>query len=147
MNSTNEILEAFSSQLGAAFFVIIAIYLAIIVLLLVSQWKIFVKAGQPGWAILIPFYNIYVYTQIIERPKWWMLLYFLGIVPLLGIFAVLVIAIMDAIRLAKVFGKDGGFAVGLILLGVVFYPILAFGNAEYQGVKPDSSDLLDNYKK
>jgi hypothetical protein len=146
MNS-NQFMEMMASQLGAAFFVIMVIYLAIIVLLLVSQWKIFVKAGQPGWAILVPFYNIYVYTQIIERPKWWMLLYFLAIIPLVGMLAVVVIAILDTIRLAKVFGKDGGFAVGLLLLGVVFYPILAFGDAEYQGTKADSPDLLDNYKK
>jgi hypothetical protein len=60
-----------------------------------------------------------------------MALYFLAIIPILGSIAVIVINILDLIRLSKVFGKDGGFAVGLILLGAVFLPILAFGDAEY----------------
>jgi hypothetical protein len=143
MNS-NVIIQPLMEQFGAMFFVIVVIYFALIIFLAACQWKIFVKAGQPGWAVLVPFYNIFVYTQIIQRPKWWMLLYFLGIIPLIGIIAVLVIAILDSIRLSNVFGKDGGFAVGLILLPIVFVPILAFGSATYQGNKTGTNDLLDN---
>ena len=92
----------------------------------VSMWKIFVKAGQPGWAAIIPIYNAYILTKIVGRPWWWLLLM---LIPFVNI----VIAIILAIDLAKSFGKGGGFAVGLILLGFVFYPILAFGDARYQG--------------
>ena len=120
---------------------------------IVVQWKIFLKAGQPGWAVLVPFYNLYVYTQVIQRPKWWMALYFLwfwepfiGFFSLLGLIAVLVIIILDTIRLAKVFGQGGEFAVGLIFLGIIFQPILAFGDAQYQheGAVVGDSDLLDS---
>jgi hypothetical protein len=94
-------------------------------------WKIFEKAGQPGWAALIPFYNLYVYTQIIRRPPWWMILYFAGIVPFIGAIGLLILSIVDSVRLSRVFGKPDVFAVGLIILGFLFYPILAFGNSEY----------------
>ena len=114
---------------------LLAAYLVFIILILVFMiivmWKINTKAGQPGWAVLVPFYNLYIYTQVIKRPTWWMALYFLAIIPILGSIAVIVINILDLIRLSKVFGKDGGFAVGSILLGAVFLPILAFGDAEY----------------
>jgi len=105
---------------------------AVIVLFsVVVGWKVFTKAGQPGWAVLIPIYNLYVYTQIVKRPGWWMLLYFASLIPVVGSLAVLVVSIMDTIRLAKVFGKGTGFGVGMILLGVIFYPILAFGDSNY----------------
>ena len=105
---------------------------AVIVLFsVVVGWKVFTKAGQPGWAVLIPIYNLYVYTQIVKRPGWWILLYFASVIPVVGSLAVLVVSIMDTIRLAKVFGKGTGFGVGMILLGVIFYPILAFGDSNY----------------
>jgi len=107
------------------FVLILAVFLVIV------QWKINTKANQPGWAVLIPFYNIYVYTQVIKRPGWWILLYLLVLIPILGLIAVFIIAILDSIRLARVFGKGDGFAVGLILLPIVFLPILAFGDATY----------------
>ena len=98
---------------------------------IIVGWKIFTKAGQPGWAVLVPIYNLYVYTQIVKRPGWWILLYFASVIPVVGSLAVLVVSIMDTIRLAKVFGKGTGFGVGLLLLGVLFYPILAFGDSNY----------------
>ena len=115
---------------------LIATYLSIVAVIalffIVVNWKIFDKAGQPGWAVLIPFYNLYVYTQIIKRPGWWMLLYvFAGFIPIIGAIAILVVSIVDTIRLANVFGRSSGFGVGLILLGIIFYPILAFGDSYY----------------
>lgn len=99
--------------------------LAIGILIVVGMWKVFTKAGQPGWGCIIPIYNLYLMCKIAGRPGWWVLLYF---VPLVGI----VIAILVAIDIAKAFGKGGGFAVGLVLLGFIFYPILGFGSAQYQ---------------
>lgn len=90
--------EGLFAVLGAFAGIALVLYSALIILLIVSQWKIFSKAGQPGWACLIPFYNIYVLTIIIKRPGWWMLLYFLAIVPIIGLIAVVVIAIMDTHR-------------------------------------------------
>ena len=106
--------------------VVLLIQLAIVVLVIASLWKIFVKAGHPGWAAIIPIYNIFIMLKIAGRPWWWLLLMF---IPIVG----LVIAIMVSVDLAKSFGKGVLFGIGLALLAFIFYPILAFGDAEYQG--------------
>jgi len=102
------------------------LYLGIIVLLIASIWKIFTKAGKPGWAAIIPIYNFIVLLEIINKPVWWIVLI---LVP----FVNLVIVIIMYLELAKVFGKSAGFGIGLVLLGIVFFPMLAFGDATYQG--------------
>jgi hypothetical protein len=104
----------------------LVIYLAIIVLVVAGMWKMFSKAGQPGWGAIIPFYNLYLILKIVGRPGWWLILY---IIPIANI----VVAVIIAIDLAKSFGKGGGFAVGLFFLNFIFIPILGFGSAEYQG--------------
>ena len=101
------------------------IYLALIILMIVSLWKIFAKAGKPGWACLVPIYNIIVLLEIVGRPLWWIILF---IIP----FANIVVAILIAVDLAKAFGKGAGTTIGLILLPIVFYPVLGFGSATYQ---------------
>ena len=114
-----------------------AILLPILLVVLIGMWRVYSKAGQPGWAVLIPFYNLYVFTQIIRRPGWWMLLYFASLIPVVGSIAVLVVSIMDYLRLAKVYGKSVGFGVGLVLLSPVFIPILGFGSASYDAARLD----------
>ena len=109
---------------GGAIFVLVE--LAILVFFIVTFWKIFGKAGQPGWYSLIPIFNIYILLKIVGRPWWWLILF---LIPIVGF----IIAIVVTVDLAKSFGKGVGFAIGMILLGIVFYPILAFGKAEYQG--------------
>jgi hypothetical protein len=105
---------------------IVVIEIAVIVFVIAGVWKTFVKAGQPGWSAIIPVYNLYVLTQIASRPGWWVLLLF---VPIVNI----VIGIVLAIDVAKAFGKGTGFGLGLALLSFIFYPILGFGDATYQG--------------
>jgi hypothetical protein len=102
------------------------ISLAFGLLLLVALWKIFSKAGRPGWISLIPIYNAYVLLKMASKPGWWLILFF---VP----FVNFVIAILFVVGLARNFGKGGGFVVGLIFLPFIFYPILAFGDAQYSG--------------
>jgi Family of unknown function (DUF5684) len=106
--------------------VIIIIYLAVIVLEIAAMWKVFVKAGQPGWAAIIPFYNTYILLKIVGRPGWWLILF---LIPLVNI----VMWIIVALDLSKSFGKSAGFTVGLVLLGIIFIPILGFGSAAYRG--------------
>ena len=101
------------------------IYLAVIVLMVASQWKVYQKAGQPGWACLVPFYNIIVLLQIIEKPIWWLLMMF---IPFVNIY----FCIITYIELAKKFQKGVGFALGLLFLSPIFFPILAFGDATYE---------------
>jgi len=88
------------------------------------MWKVFTKAGQPGWACLIPIYNFYIVLKIIGKAGWWLLLM---LIPLVNI----VIAILVRNGLAKSFGKGTGFTVGMILLPFIFVPILGFGDAQY----------------
>lgn len=100
------------------------VYVAIIALMIASVWKIFTKAGQPGWASLVPIYNIVVMFKIAGKPLWWLVL-------LLIPFANFVVLILVCVAIAKAFGKSTGFAVGMILLGIVFFPLLAFSDAKY----------------
>lgn len=105
--------------------VLLLVYAGVIIALIVSFWKIFVKAGQPGWASIIPIYNIYILLKIVCRPSWWLLLY---IIPVANI----IVSIVVTLDLAKRFNKGTGFGIGLILLPVIFYPILAFDIAPYK---------------
>jgi hypothetical protein len=98
------------------------VQLAITVVALAGLWKVFVKAGKPGWAAIVPFYNAYILAKIIGKPDWWLVLFLIPIVN-----------IIPCITLAEKFGKSTGFGVGLGLLGVVFFPILGFGDAKYLG--------------
>jgi len=107
--------------------VIMIFCLALLVVFLVGMWKVFEKAGQPGWAALIPIYNAYILTQIAGRPGWWVLLM---MIPLVNI----VIGIMIAIDVAKSFGQSALWGVVLLgLLGGIGYLVLGFGNYRYQG--------------
>jgi len=99
------------------------IYLAILLLVIVAHWKAFAKAGRPGWVIFIPFYNLYVCMQISSKPGWWWVLLCIPFVNI--IFSILMMR-----GLARNFGKGVGFTAGL-LLPIVFWPILAFGQARY----------------
>ena len=98
--------------------------LLLIVFLIICRWKIFAKAGQPGWASIVPIYNTIVYLQVCKKPVWW-------IVLLLLPFVNIVILIILTFQLAKVFGKGAGFGVGLLLVPIICLPILAFGSAQY----------------
>src|SRR5215475_12103430 len=104
----------------------IIVWCAVIVFLIAAQWKVFVKAGQPGWACIIPIYNIYIMTKIAGKPGWWVLMYLIPGVNL-------IFAIWLTNMISKSFGKDEAFTVGLLLLGIVFWPILGFGSAKYHG--------------
>jgi hypothetical protein len=96
------------------------------ILIIASLWKVFTKAGEPGWASIVPIYNIIVLLKIAGKPAWWIVLF---LIPLVSV----VVAFITYISLAKAFGKGAGFGIGLILLGPIFLPILAFGSAEYVG--------------
>jgi hypothetical protein len=95
-------------------------------LIIVAMWKVFTKAGQPGWASIIPIYNLYIWCKIVGRPWWWIILM---LIPFVNI----IVGIILCIDTAKSFGKGVGFGIGLALLGVIFWPILGFGSAQYQG--------------
>ena len=102
------------------------VYLLLIVVVIAGFWQVFVKAGKPGWAALIPIYNGIVLLEIVGREWWWIVFYFIP-------FVNLVVAVIVSLEVAKSFGKGAGFGVGLAFLPFVFYPILGFGDARYVG--------------
>ncbi len=106
--------------------VIMIITLIIGVITIIANWKVFTKAGKPGWTSLIPFYNMYQLFEVAGMNGW---MFLLLLVP----FVNFIIIIMLNINLAKAFGKDTGFAIGLILLNPIFMLILAFSDAKYIG--------------
>jgi hypothetical protein len=103
---------------------ILIVEVAIMVVVIAGMWKVFAKAGKPGWACIVPIYNMVVMLEIIGAPMWWIVMFFIPI-------ANLVFAIKMTWAMARVFGQGGGFAVGLLLLAPIFYPILGFGAAQY----------------
>lgn len=102
------------------------IVLAIAILILAGMWKMFVKAGKPGWGCIIPLYNTYCLFEMSFGNGW---LFLLLLVPCVDA----VIGIILMVKLAKAFGKGGGYAVGLIFLPCIFFPMLGFGDAQYYG--------------
>jgi hypothetical protein len=113
-------MQSGGSLVGTVIGVVIAIFM------IVAMWRVFSKAGQPGWAIFIPIYSTIVLLRVAGKPWWWL---FLFLIPLVDI----VIAIMVYAGVAANYGKGGGFTVGLIFLPFIFIPILGYGGAVYQG--------------
>lgn len=100
----------------------LVLWVVVFLLLIAALWKVFTKAGEPGWAAIVPIYNYVVMDRIAGRPAWWILLWLLiGPIPY----------IVVSFDIAKRFGKGAGFAIGLILLPFIFYPMLAWGDARY----------------
>ncbi len=102
------------------------VYMAIFILMIVASWKIYEKAGKPGWACIVPIYSAIVLLEIIGKPWWWLLLMLIpGVGLIWGIWAINL--------LSKSYGKGVGFTLGLLFLAPIFYPILGLGNAKYEG--------------
>lgn len=103
------------------------VWLVIAVVLIVAMWKVFTKAGKPGWAAIIPIYNVIVELEIVGRPLWWVILF---LIPFVNI----VVAIIVSIDLAKSFGKSALFGVvGLVLFSIIGWLMLGFGDSKYIG--------------
>ncbi|MCR4315782.1 MAG: DUF5684 domain-containing protein [Planctomycetes bacterium] len=109
---------------GASAMLFMLVYLAIVVVAIAGMWKVFSKAGQPGWASIVPIYNLYVMSQIGGKEIIWFILCFVPIVNIAAIFVL-------NIGIAESFGKSTGYGVGLALLPFIFYPMLGFSGAEY----------------
>jgi len=107
--------------LAVYFLVIFAI---IIVCYLIPMWKIYERAGQPGWAVLVPIYNMLIWLRIIGKPWWWVLLMMIPYVNIIWV-------IWATNLLVKRFGKSEGFTVGMIFLPFIFWPILGYGDSKY----------------
>lgn len=103
--------------------IISLIFLAMFIVVIIGGCKVFTKAGEPGWASIVPIYSLVVLLKIVDKPTWWILpvifVPFFGLIP--------------CIELAKKFGKGAGFGIGIGILPFIFIPMLGFGDAQYQG--------------
>ena len=115
---------------GIVAVILIAVYVVVPLLIIISMWKIYTKAGQPGWASIVPIYNLVILCKITGKPMWWIIMCLIPFVNIIFVFLLI-------LSLARSFGKDMGFGIGLIFLGIIFFPILAFGKSQYVG--PDGN--------
>lgn len=132
---------------GAGVLAGIAAYLAFVLVLLlitfVGMWKVFEKAGQPGWAAIIPFYNFYVMTILIAKKEMlWFILFLIGSF-ICGPLAIVASFVVN-LEIASKFGKGAGYGIGLTLLPFIFYPMLGFGSARYRGGKSSVVNDFDD---
>lgn len=141
-NQNQQFMNDFASN-GGAMALIAGMMMTILIVasiiglfFIICFWKILSKAGEPGWASIIPIYREILLFKMIGKPAWWVLVFVLAMIPVVnfvGIFVVFGVMIYLNLELAKAFGQSTGFAVGLILLPIVFIPILAFGDSVYVG--------------
>ena len=110
------------NELGLIPLIIIAYFGLSFLTIWISYIKIFSKAGQSGWKAFIPFLNLFTFTKVVEKPVWWIAIYLVLPVGYL----------LSAIQIAKSFGRNITFSIGLIILPIVFFPLLAFGKSTYQ---------------
>ncbi len=121
--------------IGAGFIITIVV---IWVITIMGVWKVYTKAGKPGWAAIIPIYNIIVLIEIVGKPIWWFLLFFIPCVNF-------VFFIWTYNLLSKSFGKSEGFTVGLVLLNPIFMCILGFGDAVYLGPSAAEANAANRF--
>ncbi len=119
--------------LGAFLGIILVIGLVVAILQLAGMWKVFTKAGEKGWKCIIPIYNLVILFRISGLSPWIIFGYLAGIIPIIGWIVCLGISIYQCNSLAKAFGKDVGYTIGLLFLPTIFYMILGFSKAQYVG--------------
>ena len=97
---------------------------AFVIPTIAGMWKAFEKAGQPGWASIIPIYNIVVILQIAGKPVWFLVLFFVPVVSVIAPFIVY-------IPFVERYGKGAGFGILCVFLPFIGFPMLGFGDAQY----------------
>ena len=130
--------EAASLSAGLiAFFAAFAlVFIAIAVVTLIGMWKVFTKAGHPGWAVLIPIYNLILLLRIAGLAWYWVFTPLIVLIPFLGAIAYLVWVVWVHHRISTRFGQGVGFTIGLTLLSPIFWLMLGFGSSKYLAEQP-----------
>ena len=131
--SDSSVFTAIWAVLGAFIGIILIFALVVAILQIAGMWKVFTKAGEKGWKCIIPIYNLVILFRISGLSPWIIFGYLAGIIPFVGWLVCLGIRIYQCNSLAKAFGKDVGYTIGLLFLPTIFYMILGFGKAEYIG--------------
>ena len=124
---------ALAAGIGMFTLVVALICIALAIVGVVAIWRVFAKAGRPGWAALVPFYNSWVLAEIAGKPGWWGLLPLVAFVPVIGWITAIAVMVIISLGLAHNFGKSDAFGiVGLFLFSIIGYLILGFGSATYK---------------
>ncbi len=132
-SSSYDVAAAASTAIFGVLMVYLVIVLAIAIVQIIAMWKIFTKAGEKGWKAIVPIYNFVILFKISGLSPWLIFVYFATIIPFIGWIAPIALNAVLSYKLAKSFGKDAGWAVGLYFLAPIFYMILGFGKSEYIG--------------
>ncbi len=127
-----------------ALMVYLFIILVIAVIQLIAMWKLYKKAGEKGWKSIVPIYNLVILFKISGLSPWLIFAYFAIIIPFIGWLVPIALNAVLSYKLAKSYGKDGGWAVGLYFLPTIFYMILAFGKSQYVGPGGETVTCEDN---
>ena len=127
---------ALAAGLVAFFAAFAFVFIAIGLAFHIGMWKVFTKAGQPGWAVLIPVYNFILLLRIAGLAWYWVFTPLIILIPILGAIAYLVWVVWVHHRISTRFGQGVGFTIGLTLLGPIFWLILGFGSAKYVAEQP-----------
>ena len=130
---------ALAAGLIAFFAAFALVFAAIAVVTLIGMWKVFTKAGHPGWAVLIPVYNFILLLRIAGLAWYWVFTPLIILIPILGAIAYLVWVVWVHHRISTRFGQGVGFTIGLTLLGPIFWLILGFGSSKYVAEQPAQS--------
>jgi hypothetical protein len=123
----------YNSEMGAAGaasgtgmnIVLLLLLLGVIAFMIVAMWRVFEKAGQPGWTALIPIYNTYILLKIASRPGWWLLLLFIP-------FVNFIVSLVVHYDVAKAFGRGMGYMLLLAFVPIIGWPLLAWGDVKYK---------------
>jgi len=127
---------ALAAGLVAFFAAFAFVFIAIGLVMLIGMWKVFTKAGQPGWAVLIPVYNFILLLRIAGLAWYWVFTPLIILIPILGAIAYLVWVVWVHHRISTRFCQGVGFTIGLTLLGPIFWLILGFGSSKYLAEQP-----------
>jgi hypothetical protein len=124
-------------MMAARLLIVLFILSPLVLPTIVGMGMVFVKAGQPGWAVLIPIYNFILLLRIADLPWYWVftpLILFASVGA--GVLACFVLAVLGLLRIARRFGHGIGFTIGLALLAPIFWLILGYGSSKYVGEQP-----------
>lgn len=124
---SDQSMTSFMEGMGVAFTMFLVLFIsAICVFFIICQWKLFEKAGKPGWASLIPIYNYVMLLEVIGLKWYYIFVTFLSFIPMVGGIIIILFNVIVSIKLSKSFGKDVAFGIGIAFLNVIFYGIIAF---------------------
>jgi hypothetical protein len=121
--------EEFVPVVAGFFCGILIVILVVGIIQMVAMWVLFDKAGEPAWASVVPFYNMWVLAEIGDLPGWLGLsMCFTSFIPVFGGLVYFVLWAVISISVARAFNRSVLFGIGMTLLPFIFYPVLAFSS-------------------